>query len=671
MLAPLSWLKDFVEINLPVQKLADRLTEVGLAAEAIHKESDDIIFDLEVTPNRPDWLSILGIGREVAAICQTKVKPPKIRELPKPKHKLPIKIVNDFSLIPRYTAVIVDNLKVKPSPLWLQERIKKVGLRPINNLVDITNYVMFELGNPLHAFDYNKLNPKQILIRKAKGGERFVSVDEISYLLPKDAIIIKDSPDRVIDLCGIKGGLNSGISQTTKTVFLHAPTHPPALIRRASQALSLKSEASVIFERGVDVGGALDALKRAANLMLELGGGEIASDLFDLKKKSFKSWKLTLSHQKLEKVLGVKFSQREVVSILESLGLKTKVLNPKRQLSYQILIPTFRGDLKIEEDLIEEVARIHDYNKFPLTLPAGEIPTEKVPFSKDYFWEDKVKTLLKGAGFTEIYTFSLISKELLNKVEMKPKDSLSVTNPVSSDFKYLRPSLIPELLSAVALNQPNFDKIKIFELGRVYTGKPKKTNEPIHLTGAITGENKFYEAKGVVETLLKELGIKNYKFEPYATSHEPRANLWHPFRSALTISHKSLIIGTLGEIHPQILSKFCINQRATVFDLDFDQLVNLATTRITYQPIPKYPPIIEDLSIKVDLKVLTGDLIEAVKKVSKIVRGVELIDVYNGSKTFRITYQDLKRNLKDQEIKEIRKRMIKTLEKKFRATPKI
>lgn len=668
MLVPLSWVKEFVEVNLPLQKLADGLASVGLAVEAIHKEGNDVIFDLEVTPNRPDWLSILGIAREVGAICQTRVKPPKIKKLPKPKHQLPIKIVNDFTLIPRYAAVIVDSLKVKPSPLWMQERIKKVGLRPINNLVDITNYVMFELGNPLHAFDYDKLSPKQMLIQKAKGGERFESVDEISYTLPRDAIIIKDSPDRVIDLCGIKGGLNSGVSQTTRTVFLHAPTHPPALIRRASQALSLKSEASTIFERGLDVGGVANSLKRATNLMLELAEGEIASDLIDLKKKSFKPWTLNLSHQKLEKVLGIQLTLKEVVNILEGLELKTKTLNPKKkECVYQVLVPTFRGDLKIEEDLIEEVARIYGYNRFPLTLPAGEIPTEKIPYHKDYFGENSVRNFLKGVGFTEIYTYSLVSKKALENAGIKPRDLLSVTNPVSSEFKYLRPSLIPGLLSAVVLNQPNFLEIKIFEMGRVYTGNPKIPNEPLLLTGVATGEV-FYKVKGVIEALLEEMRIKGI-FVPISKLKTQNSNVWHPARSAL-IRSKSTVIGTLGEVHPQILNNFGIEQRVIVFDLDFNQLVKLATAQKTYQPIPKYPPVVEDLTFKVEPQVLTGDLIAVIKSISPLIRQADFINAYQNFQTFRVTYQNPQKTLTEKEIHAVRNKIQEELQKTFRATLK-
>jgi phenylalanyl-tRNA synthetase beta chain len=304
MLVPLSWLKEYVDITLTPKELGEKLTEVGLSCEKITKTPDDTIFELEITPNRPDCLSIIGIAREIAAIENVKIKFPRLRNLVKPKKSLPLTIKTDSKINPRFTGIIISGIKVGESPKWLKDRLLKIDQRSINNIVDITNYVMLELGNPIHTFDYDKIEGKTMAVSQAKGGEKFESVDAIVYHLPKDAVIISDK-EKIIDLCGIKGGKNSGTYEGTKTIFIRVPVEVPALIRKASQTLSLRSDSSSIFERGVNTGGTIDALKRTVDLILELAGGEIASDVYDIKETDFKPWKLKLRIDRLNKILGI------------------------------------------------------------------------------------------------------------------------------------------------------------------------------------------------------------------------------------------------------------------------------------------------------------------------------------------------------------------------------
>ena len=386
MLAPLSWLKDYVDTTLAPYELGERLTEVGLGTEKIIKTDDDTIFEFEITPNRPDLLSILGIAREIAAVEGKKIKLPKLPNFPNPKKTLRFEIKTDKTINPRFTGIIIDGINVKDSPKWLQERLIKINQRPINNIVDITNYVMFELGNPIHAFDYDKIKDHVMIVEKAKGTELFKSVDGISYHLPKDAVIIKDN-ERIIDLCGIKGGFNSGTFEDTKTIFIRVPVEDPILIRKASQALNLRSEASSIFERGVNAGGTIDTLKRCVDLVLETAGGEIASNLYDLKISDFSPWNVNLNIERLNKILGIEIPKNKVIDILDSLNLSPVITKG----FIECTIPTYRNDLKTEEDLIEEVARIYGYNNFPKTIPTGEIPIILVPYFKDYKIEEKSK----------------------------------------------------------------------------------------------------------------------------------------------------------------------------------------------------------------------------------------------------------------------------------------
>src|SRR5260221_2754977 len=371
MIAPLSWLTEYIDIKMEPKKLGDKLTEVGLGCEKILHEKDDTIFELEITPNRPDWLSVVGVAREIAAIEGKKIKFPPLKTSLKPKKTtklLSLTIHPNYSCSQRMTGIIISGITVKDSPKWLKDRLQSIGQRPINNIVDITNYVMGELGSPTHAFDYEDIAAHEMWVSLAKGGESFESVDGISYHLPKGAIIYTDK-EKIFDLAGIKGGKNSGTYESTKTLFILVPVDNPVLIRRASLALGLRSDASAIFERAVNKGGTIDALKRTIDLILENAGGEIASQLIDMKEQDFKPWKLSLRLERLEFILGIKIPEKEVTDILERLNLnpvlksslrgtavtKQSLRSPREQSSLamtnaiiECLIPTYRNDLHIE-----------------------------------------------------------------------------------------------------------------------------------------------------------------------------------------------------------------------------------------------------------------------------------------------------------------------------------
>lgn len=620
MLAPLSWLKEYVAITLDPKNLGERLTEVGLGTEKITKVGNDYIFELEITPNRPDLLSIVGVAREIAAIEGKKIKLTR-QDIPKPTKKLPFKIHNDFTLLEHYTNVIIADVVIKESPKWLQERIIQLGHRPINNVVDITNYVMFELGIPLHAFDYDEIHGKEFFVEKSLGGEKFVSVDDLSYILPKDAIIIKDT-ERVIDLVGIKGGLNTGIKQTTKNVLLQTSVDNAALIRRASQSLALRSDASGILERGIDKNGLIPALSRAANLILQLAGGTIASEVMDLKKKDFGPWQLTLRLTTLHDRLGITIPDKKIVQILTDLNLSPKLTKDV----VVCTIPTYRNDLKIEEDLIEEVARLYGYNNFPKTLPEGQIPTVIIPYYKDYGIDRTIKQVLQASGFTEIYTYSLISENDLNSIAINPDNTLRVDNPVSRDYEYLRPTLKSNLFKALKQNIPYSTTINLFEIGKVYTGKNLKEAEEHYELAGITNEKNFLQVKGLLEKVCKDLGREE----------DPT--------SFIEITEDSIF-----------------------FAINLTKLLEKPQAEKVYRPIPKYPAIMEDISLHIKPEVKIGDIIKEIKKQSKLITDVTLLDVYGQTKTFHIVYQDPEKNLTTPEVKEIREKIQVVLEEKFNA----
>lgn len=628
MLAPLSWLKDYVDITLDPKELAERLTEVGLGCEKITEVDGDLVFEFEITPNRPDLLSILGIAREISAIEDKRIKFPTIKtDLTnvKPRKILPLEIQTDYGINPRFTGIIIDGVTVKESPEWLKERLVKIGQRPINNIVDVTNYVMFEMGNPLHAFDCDKISGKVMRVHQAKGGEPFKSVDEATYHLPKGAVVISDA-EKIIDLCGLKGGSNSGTFPETKTIFVRVPVEIPVLIRRASQALGLRSEASSIFEKGVNAGGTIETLVRCVDLILELAGGEIASPLYDLKKSDFTPWKVKLRISRLQQILGIVINEEEILGILERLGLSPKKIGKE---VIEVAIPTYRNDLKIEEDLIEEVARIYGYNKFPKTLPAGETPIETIPYIKDNRAEMIAKQILAAAGFSEIYSYSLVSETDLLNFGCDPAKTLRIDNPVSREFEYLRPTLKICLIKALKQNKPNFSKINLFELGKVYLGKSLDGVKEDYFLSGISNAKNFFEIKGILERLFGELGAEA----------DPTGFI-------------------------QILPE------GILFELNFSEILTKVRLKKTFIPPPKYPPIIEDLAIIAPPKVKTGDIIAEIKRQSPLLREVSLFDQFADTRTFHLVYQHKERNLTTEEVSQIRQKILDNLKKKFNATLK-
>lgn len=655
MLAPISWLKDYVDIKLDLKNLMWRMTEVGLTTEGYHETEGEKVLDVEVTPNRPDWLSILGIAREIAAVQGSKVSPPVLQDIPTKKGDLPISVSIDPVLCPRYTAVAVKNVTVAPSPEWLQKKLKLVGLRPINNLVDITNYIMFELGVPIHVFDYDKFQNNKLIMQKAVGGEKFTSVDGISYELPKNTIIIKDG-ERVIDLCGLKGGANTGISDTTTNIFIHIPIYAPQMIRRTSQALKLSSEASYIYERGANAGGTLDSLKRVIALVLELGGGEIASNVTDVKREKFQPWRLELNLKNLEKVLGIKISDDKIVKILSTLNLSPT----KAKAKIVCTIPTYRGDLKLEEDLIEEVARIYGYNNFPKTLPVGETPKEKIPYYFDNNFQIFTKNLLSSAGYTEVMTYSLISEDLISSIKGKIDGYIRLSNPVSIDFQYLRSSLVPNLLTALKTN-PSKVSVKLFEIGKVYKGPPEKAIEP-YLVSGITRATNFIDFKGSIDFLLKRINLDSYEIEEVTGSD----NLWHPFKSA-TVSVGTIVVGTFGQINPLVCESLDIDDEVFAFEFDLAAFERFAKDKV-YKSISKYPAQIEDITLTFPEKTEIGKVMSFVLEESNYVSKIELVDTYQKSFTFRIWYQNTNKTLTNEEVEKERDKILRELKQKFGAS---
>jgi len=667
-----SWLKEHLKTKASAKQIGEYLTLCSQSVEKIDKVGNDWLYDIEITTNRPDCLSVYGLARELSVILPRFNLPAKLlpletkHELNKSGEELPLEIkITKPSLCPRFTALIFDKVMIKPSPKIIQERLEKSGIRAINNVVDISNYLMLELGSPMHTFDYDKIKNHKMILRESAGGEKITTLDGQVRPLPDGTMIIEDGQGRIIDLCGIMGGDNSQVDDKTKKVLLFVQTYDPVKIRQASQGLALRTEAASRFEKGVDPEGIMIAMEKAILMFKENCGAEIASNLIDIYPHPPKTKTIKLDINLVNKIIGIQIPQKEIIKILESLGFS--IIHSQLSILH-CRIPHWRhNDISIPEDLIEEIARIYGYHHLPSNLLPNLVTEESR--NNLFAWTDLAKEALEFWGFTETINYSMVSEQLLKNWEIKPVDCLRIANPLSDEWVYLRTSLIPSLLEVVNKNKKA--KSKIFEMGNIYLpqNKDQLPEENLMLSGLLVDEN-FAHLKGFVESLLEEIGIVDYKINPYELQKTFYGKIFHNHRRAeVTLGKTSL--GIFGEIKKSILERLAIKQRIFVFDLDFNELVKYANHHKRYLPIPKYPPIIEDLSFVVPGKTYVGKIMEMIKTVNPIIQSVDLIDSYEQTRTFRINYQDLNKTLTDKEVETIRKDVIKKVGEKFKAKLKV
>jgi len=667
MIFSYNWLQSFFKQKLPKpEKLAEILTLHFAEVEEVKKVGKDFAIDIDVRPNRAgDCFSHWGIAREISAITHLTFYPGgekvKLIEDKKLKSGDFVSIgVKDKNTCLRYTARVILDVKIAPSPKRLQERLITCGLRPINNVVDITNYVMLNSGQPLHAFDGEKIEDKKIVVRFAKRGEEIITLDDQRCQLDENVLVIADSR-KPIGIAGIKGGKNSGIDEKTKIVVLESANFHPQVIRKGSRALDLKTDASLRFEHGIDPNLTEKAINQAAYLIQEIAKGKVAKGIIDFYPKKVLPKIIKLDLDYLERLLGVKIPENEIKKILESLGLKIE--NWKLKI-LTVFIPTFRQDISIPEDLIEEIGRIYGYQKIPSISPLTLL---KVPEKNlDLFWEDFSKDVLKEMGFTEVYNYCFFSEK--DKEIFGQKNLIELENPLSQDYKYLRTSLIPNLLKNVQKNQKQFKEIRIFELGRIFLA-PKK--EKRMLTGLIFSKEKFFEGKGIVETLLNKMRISNLWYDQYQpTPEDSELKIWQKDKCA-EIKVDGEEIGFLGEISKDILENLKIENDVLVFDLDFEKLAKLACEEHEFRPISPYPAAIRDIAVLVPRETRVEEVLNVIEIAGgELVRDVDLFDIYEGEAlpedkknlAFHIVFQAEDRTLSSKEINEIQNKIIAALE---------
>jgi phenylalanyl-tRNA synthetase beta chain len=665
-----NWLKESLKTSAPIEEIAKGLTLCGpVEIEKLEKINDDLLYQFEVTNNRPDAFSVLGIARECQAILPqfnykakcVPLKGIKLNLQPETIKTLTLKVkITKKDLCPRFTAIILDHIKIKPSPKKISMRLESAGIRAINNVVDVSNYLMLELGQPMHTFDFDKIINSKMILRESKKGEKIITLDGVERTLPEGAIVIEDEK-RLIDLCGIMGGLLSEVDKNTKKVLLFVQTYNPQIIRKTTQAINHRTEASSRFEKGLDTESVLPAISRAVYLLKKYAQARIASELIDIYPTPYKPYLVSLSFTNLYKYLNIQIPKKEVKKTLQNLDLKIQKINSKK---IEVLIPSWRAqDIKIEEDLIEEVARIFGYHNIIGKLPQGSPPPKDKSENQTFYWENVVKETLKNWGFYETYTSSLVSKSEVPSQLVS--HTIKLKNPLNEDLEYLRPSLLPSLIK---VNFQNFSLRKAFgyfELANVYQKRGEGLPLQNKRLAVIINEMDFKKAKGILEGLIITLKIKDLKLI------EKNLNDYHDNLS-FEVKTKDILLGTFGKLKTQTKKGNSI----FAFNLNFEEISKTAKVFNKYSHIPKFPPLIEDLDIIIEEKIPVGEVIETIKQAVKPnISNIQLIDLYKNNKigqnnksiTFRITYQAKNRTLTSKETTIIREKIKKALEEKFKA----
>ena len=638
------------------------------------------LFELNITPNRPDCLSFMGIARELSSAFGKKVLYPKtnIKESKTEKIQKRIKIyVKASKECPRYMARLIQGVKIGPSPTWLKEALESVGLRSINNVVDVTNFVLMEWGQPLHAFDVDKIEGGVVVIRKASSGEKMITLDGGEYLLTPQDLVISDLK-KPIALAGIMGGVTSEVSETAVNILLESAYFNPTTIRKTSKRLGLSSESSKRFERGVDIEGVEKALHRAADLITQISGGSIAQGYSDIYPKKFLKKRIALSLKRLEQYLGYKVSSKTVKETLGKLGFSCISLNQQRGI---FQVPSFRyADISCDVDLIEEIARSQGYNKIPAQELSGQSFLDKSIERKNAL-APKIKSLLVSSGLTEIVNLSFCSPQDLKKIGYAD-DVLKIQNPLGEENSIMRPSLVPSLLKTCLYNlHHGEERVRLFELRHTYDAKGKETP---WLGGLLCGtrlptqwaispkEIDFYDLKAVMVLLLE--GLHFDKEVQFLKKEGSRAYL-HPVWF-LEIWIKGCLVGYFGKLHPKTQEAFDIEKNVFIFEMNVDLLEHLKPQAIHCASLPKFPSVKRDLSILISEEMSYEKVYEVIQKESGgIVKGISLFDVYRGepipkgykSFAFSLVYQSLERTLTDQEVNTAHDTVCKALVKDCQA----
>ncbi|MDW8516783.1 phenylalanine--tRNA ligase subunit beta [Priestia flexa] len=653
--------------------------EVGAdALEALNLH--DEVLELGLTPNRSDCLSMLGVAHEVAAILNREVKYPEVefQETEEKASDYISVVVEAKEDNPLYVARMVKNVKIAPSPLWMQTRLMAAGIRPHNNVVDITNYILLEYGQPLHAFDYDRLGSKEVVVRHAQEGEEIVTLDDQKRVLKENQLVITNGKDPIA-LAGVMGGANSEVQDDTVNVLIESAYFRGLSVRQTSKEHGLRSEASARFEKGIDPSRTRIAADRAAELMAAYAGGEIVSGTVEFDEMTIEPAVVSVTLERINHVLGTELEMAEVQEIMNRLQFESKVEGD----AIIVTVPTRRGDITIEEDIVEEVARMYGYDHLPTTLPVTVATPGRL---SDYqLKRRKVRRFLEGAGLAQTTTYSLTSAEKATQFALNTASTVRLAMPMSEDRSVLRQSLVPHLLEAVKHNNARqTDSIALYETGSVFLGteEGQLPIEEERVAGAITGlwhshswqgEKKaadFYVAKGVVEGLLSALGLDNHiEYKP--TNQEGM----HPGRTAAVVLNGQEA-GYVGQLHPVTQKQYGLRE-TYVFELNLKAIFAAKVEEVRYSAIPRFPSITRDIALVVDKEVLAGELQTAIYEAGgELLKEVAVFDLYDGERmeegkksvAFSLRYLDPERTLTDEEVSAAHANVLKVVEEQFKAS---
>jgi phenylalanyl-tRNA synthetase beta chain len=669
MIVSYSWLNSFFKKPLPKpEKLAEFLTLHSFENESITEIKNDWLLSLDVLPDRAgDCLSHLGIAREISAILGHNLIYPeiKLKENPNIKAKTLLEIEVKDKDCKRYVSRIINNVKIGPSPKWLSEKLLACGLNSINNVVDATNFVMLEIGQPLHAFDYDKISGKKIIIKKAKAGEKVALLGNTEAVLDKTMLTISDN-EGIMAIAGIKGGKKAEIDNGTRNIVLESASFTPKLISQTARKLNIRTDASIRFEHHLDPNLAEFAIDRVATIISQITEGSIASGKIDIYGEKVKPIKIKLETELLDRVLGVSIPQKEIETILHRLGFKVLLANKK---IITVEVPTWRQDVVLRENLIEEIGRIYGYEKINPTMPCIPITVSKR--NEELFWQNKTKETLKDIGWAEIYNYSFIGDDEIGFFDL---DAEEIKNPVSVFLKYLRPTLMPQLLKTGKENLKTFKDIKFYELGKIFIKQDKKIIEKRNLSGMVfnpahSDQDQFLKLKGEIEYFLKELGIKKIEYTKPKTE-----NIWQGDNSLEVICNK-IKIGTFGQVSETAAEIVQIPENAMIFNFDFDKIQEQCSEEKEYKKVSFHPSAHRDISGIINDEINDTEIIETIETIEKpkeISIEVSVADIYKKglpqdkkSITLKITLEHSEKTLNTEEIETIIKKIIKCLSDKF------
>lgn len=648
----------------------------------------DHVMEIGLTPNRPDCLSILGIAREIAAIQKTILKYPEcsLKDESSDVFHMTSVTINDPEHCPRYCARLLENIVVGHSPFWMQDRLLSVGLRPINAIVDITNFVMMETGQPLHAFDFDRLAQNRIVVRTATDKEVFTTLDGKKRELNSETLMICDG-EKPVAIGGVMGGENSEIQMDTTRVLIESACFDPVSIRKTSKYLGLSTDASHRFERGVDPDGTLKALNRAASLMSDISGGHIVSGLIDEHPIQSGTKSIELDTAYANQVLGLSLNASHMQTLLESVGFLVQSAD-NRQLV--VTPPSFRVDVSRPQDLMEEIARIYGYDKIPTTFPL--IPAQRRIPSGQWDFRGQIKDLMQSLGFNEVINYSFMDEKACDLLELDTNDKrrkvLPILNPLNEDMAVMRTCLIAGLLKAMHLNlSQQMKTLKIFEVGNTFIsqGNDCLPVENEYLAVLWTGSRNdhsmhmkdidcdFYDIKGAAEALLRSLEIQDVIFTKMPENSCQYTKAGHSAR----ILSEGKDIGLLGEVDPKVITAFDLKQKAFIFELDLSIMPSLTPKTKQFQPVPRFPAIYRDVTIIIDKHIESGEVVEMVRNANEsLIESVLLYDLYEGdpipkghkSITLRVTYRSAEKTLEDNDVTPVTEQIAKELLNRLNAS---